>query len=158
MIQRSYLYSLTARTGHGKTAVDMYMSQAIARGQQFHGKDVAQGAVLFLAGENPDDVRARFLVLADYHGFDPARVPIYFVDGVIDIAASMPRIRAEAEKIKDLSLVVVDTAAAYFRGDDGNSNAQQGEYARMLRHLTFLPGKPACVVNCHPIKNASKDN
>jgi hypothetical protein len=55
-------------------------------------------------------------------------------------------------------LVIVDTAAAYFRGDDGNNNVQQGEFARVLRQLTFLPGKPACVVPCHPVKNASKEN
>ncbi len=158
ILQQSYLYSLTARTGHGKTAVDMYMGQAVARGLPFHGKPTKQGSVLFLAGENPDDVRARFLVLADHEGFDPSTIPFYFVDGVIDIAASLPRIRAEAANIPNLALTIVDTAAAYFRGDDGNNNSQQGEYARLLRQLTFLPGKPACLVNCHPVKNASKDN
>lgn len=158
MVQQSYLYALTARTGHGKTAVCMYAGQNVARGLKFHGRETKQGSVLFLAGENPDDVRARFLVLADHEGFDPSAIPFYFVDGVVDIAASLPRIRAEAENIPNLSLVVVDTAAAYFRGDDGNNNSQQGEYARLLRQLTFLPGKPACIVNCHPVKNASKDN
>lgn len=158
VIQQGYLYSLTARTGHGKTAVGMFMGQSIARGKDFHGKQTKQGSVLFLAGENPDDVRARFLVLASHHGFDPAAVPFYFVDGVVDISACLPRIRAEAEKIPNLALVIVDTAAAYFRGDDGNNNVQQGEFARILRQLTFLPGKPACVVPCHPVKNASKEN
>jgi hypothetical protein len=54
--------------------------------------------------------------------------------------------------------VIVDTAAAYFPGDETNSNSQQGAYARLLRQLTFLPGKPAVLVNCHPVKNASRDN
>jgi hypothetical protein len=158
VIQQSYLYSLTARTGHGKTAVGMFMAQAVARGQSFHGHATKQGAVLFLAGENPDDVRARYLILADYHRFDPLTTPIHFIDGVVDIAACLPRIREEAARIENLALVIVDTAAAYFRGDDGNSNSQQGDFARLLRQLTFLPGKPACVVPCHPIKNASKEN
>jgi hypothetical protein len=158
VIQQSYLYSLTARTGHGKTAVGMFMAQAVARGQAFHGHETKRGSVLFLAGENPDDVRARYLILADHHRFDPSSAPIHFIDGVVDIAACMPRIQDEAAKIPDLALVIVDTAAAYFRGDDGNSNTQQGEFARLLRQLTFLPGKPACVVPCHPVKNAAKDN
>ena len=55
-------------------------------------------------------------------------------------------------------LVIVDTAAAYFPGDETNSNSQQGAYARLLRQLTFLPGKPTVIVNCHPIKNAAHDN
>jgi hypothetical protein len=158
IMQRGYLYSLTARTGHGKTAVDMYIAQAIARGQPMHGKEVLAGTVLFLAGENPDDIRARFLVLADQFKFSLNDIKIRFIDGVVDVAASMPRIQAEAATIDDLRLVIVDTAAAYFNGDDTNNNSQQGAYARLLRQLTFLPGKPAVLVNCHPIKNAARDN
>jgi hypothetical protein len=158
IIQRGYLYSLTARTGHGKTAVTMFLGQTVGRGENFRGKHVEQGSVLILAGENPDDVRARFLVLAERHGFSPANIPIFFIAGIIDIAAELPRIKEEATKIDKLMLVVVDTAAAYFRGDDGNSNAQMGAYARLLRELTYLPNKPAVIVNCHPVKNASQDN
>jgi hypothetical protein len=158
IVQRGYLYALTARTGHGKTAVDMYIAQAIARSQPMHGRETKGGTVLFLAGENPDDIRARFLVLAQEFKFDINTIKIRFVAGVIDIAASMPTIRAEASTIDDLVLVIVDTAAAYFIGDDTNSNAQQGNYARLLRQLTFLRGLPAAIVNCHPIKNASREN
>jgi hypothetical protein len=158
ILQRSYLYSLTARTGHGKTAVSMFSSYSIALGQPIRDRDVQQGAVLILAGENPDDIRARFLVLAEAFQFDPRNVPIHFLPGVVDIALQMHRIRAEAERIGPLAFVNVDTAAAYYKGDDANSNAQMGEYARLLRQLTTLPGKPAVVVNCHPVKNASREN
>ena len=158
VLQRGYLYSLTARTGHGKTAVGMYVAQSIARGVPMHGREVKAGTVLLLAGENPDDIRARFLVLADAYGFKAEDLKMRFVAGVIDIAARMPEIRAEAEQIDDLVLVIVDTGAAYFPGDESNSNSQQGAYARLLRQLTFLPGKPAVLVNCHPVKNATRDN
>src|SRR4029077_21036325 len=130
ILQRGYLYSLTARTGHGKTAVGMYVAQSIARGVPMHGREVKAGTVLLLAGENPDDIRARFLVLADAYGFKAEDLKMRFVAGVIDIAAKMPAIKAEAEAISDLVLVIVDTAAAYFPGDESNSNSQQGAYAR----------------------------
>ena len=158
ILQRGYLYSLTARTGHGKTAIAMYAAQCVARGLPMHGRNVKPGTVLLLAGENPDDIRARLLVLAETYGFDAAQLKMRFVAGVINIEAQMPVITAAAEAIDDLVLVIVDTAAAYFLGDDGNSNAQQGAFARVLRRLTFLPGKPAVLVNCHPIKNAAADN
>jgi hypothetical protein len=141
-----------------KTAVSLYLSQCVALGRQVRDRVVKQGSVLFLAGENPDDIRARLLVLADAMQFDARTTPIYFIPGVVDLAACMPKIRDEASRIPDLSLVIVDTAAAYFKGDDGNNNAQMGEYARLLRQLTFLPGKPAVVVPSHPVKNASKEN
>jgi len=136
----------------------LYIAQSIARDLPMHGRAVKAGTVLLLAGENPDDIRARFLVLADAYGFKAEDLKMRFVAGVIDIAAKMPEIKAEAEKISDLVLVIVDTAAAYFPGDESNSNSQQGAYARLLRQLTFLPGKPAVLVNCHPVKNASRDN
>ena len=84
------------------------------------------GTVLLLAGENPDDIRARFLVLADAYGFKAEDLKMRFVAGVIDIVARMSEIKAEAEKIGDLVLVIVDTAAAYFPGNESNSNSQQG--------------------------------
>ena len=158
ILQRGYLYSLTARTGHGKTAVALYIAQCIARGLAMHGKEVKGGTVLLLAGENPDDIRARFLILAEYYGFDASKIKLRFVAGVINIPARLADIRAEVEVIDDLVLVIVDTAAAYFPGDETNSNSQQGAYARLLRELTFLPGKPAVLVCCHPVKNAARDN
>jgi AAA domain len=123
---------------------------SIARGLPMHGKEVKAGTVLLLAGENPDDVRARFLVLADAYGFKAEDLKMQFVAGVINIAAKMPEIKAEAEAINDLVLVVVDTGAAYFPGDESNPT---------LSRVTFLPGKPAVLVNCHPINNAPpRDN
>ena len=158
MIQRSYLVSLTARTGHGKTAIAMLLGACVARGVPFHGKPTEQGGVLFFAGENPDDIRARYLALADHEGFDPEKVPFHFVDGVINIQTSLAQLRAEAEKVPNLSLIMVDTQAAYFLGDEGNSNEQQGWFARLLRELIKLPGRPTVLVNCHPTKNATQDN
>jgi AAA domain-containing protein/bifunctional DNA primase/polymerase-like protein len=158
ILQRGYLYSLTARTNHGKTTIAMFVAMCIDRAAQMHGREVMTGTVLFLAGENSDDIRARFLVAADYYGFNPNTSKIRVIDGVINLEKQMPTIQAEAASIADLVLVVVDTAAAYFPGDETNSNSQQAAYARQLRQLTLLRGKPTVIVNCHPIKNAARDN
>jgi hypothetical protein len=158
VVQRGYLYSLTARTHHGKTAVAMYIAQCIARSEDMHGCKVKGGTVLILAGENPDDVRARFMVLGEHYGFNVKTVKIRWIAGVKHLPSHMVQIRAEAELIDDLVLVIVDTAAAYFPGTETNSNSEQGAYARLLRELTFLRGKPAVIANCHPVKNAARDN
>ena len=158
ILQRGFLYSLTARTHHGKTAVIMRLAAAIIRGEKLGGREIQQGSVLFFAGENAQDVRARYVAMCDELGIDTDTAPFYFIDGVVNIAFNLERIRREAEAIPDLRMIVVDTAAAYFPGDDGNSNAQLGAYARLLRQLTTLPSLPTGVVNCHPIKNATQDN
>ena len=63
MVQRGRLYTLTAPTGSGKTAVMLYASTAIASGMQFCGLDVEPGDVLFLAGENPSKNHASVLTV-----------------------------------------------------------------------------------------------
>src|SRR5262249_3404695 len=55
-------------------------------------------------------------------------------------------------------MLVVDTAAAYFPGEDDNQNVQMGEYGRILRSLTGCKGRPAIVVLSHLVKNAERDN
>jgi hypothetical protein len=158
MIQKGYLYSLTGPTGHGKTPISMLMGSRVARGLPYHNKPTTQGSVLFLAGENADDIRARYIAMAFHEGFDVGAVPFYFIDGVIDIAGEMARIAAEAALIPNLSLVIIDTDQAYFLGDEGNSNEQRKWFAKVLRHLLKLPGNPAALVNCHPTKGATRDN
>ena len=57
-----------------------------------------------------------------------------------------------------VALITVDTSAAYFEGDDENSNTQQMAHAVMLRSLTEMPGGPCVLIPCHLVKNATDDN
>ena len=57
LVQRRFLYSLTAPTGHGKTAIALLFAASKALGRSVGNRDVDPGRVLYLAGENPDDVR-----------------------------------------------------------------------------------------------------
>jgi hypothetical protein len=56
----------------------------------------------------------------------------------------------------NLDLVIIDTSAAYFLGNEELSNTQMGSHARMLRKLTTLPGGPCVLVLCHPIKHVTE--
>lgn len=158
VVQRGRLYTFTAPTGSGKTAAMLYAATAIATGGQFCGLEVEQGDVLFLAGENPDDVRARIIATLDFYGIDPASCRLHFVAGTFSIRADMKRLREEANKLPNLALVVVDTFAAYFDGEDENSNAQALDFARVVRGMTQANGRPAVIMPAHPVKNASKGN
>jgi len=55
-------------------------------------------------------------------------------------------------------LIIGDTAASFFPGEDENDNVQAGTYARTLRTFTEVSGNPAVVALSHPVKNPSKDN
>ena len=158
VIQRGRLYCLTAPTGSGKTAVMLYASVAIAEGAEFYDREVEAGDVIFMAGENPDDVRARMIGTMEHHGINPDTCRVHFIPGTFSIRNDMERIKAEAAKLPNLVLIVIDTFAAYFDGEDENSNAQALDFARVARHLTQFPSKPAVVMPAHPVKNATRGN
>jgi hypothetical protein len=65
------------------------------------------------------------------------------------------RLTSEAQQFGGVHLVIIDTSAAYFLGNEEMSNTQMGAHARTLRWLTTLPGGPCVVPLCHPIKHAS---
>lgn len=156
--QRGKLYTLTAPTGSGKTAVMLYASTSISTGNLFCETEVEHGDVLFLAGENPDDVRARVIATMEFYGIDPRSSRLHFISGTFSIRADIERLRQEAEKLPNLVLVVIDTFAAYFDGEDENSNTQALDFARVIRQVTQFKGKPAVIMPAHPVKNATRDN
>jgi hypothetical protein len=164
VLQRRFIYALTASTGHGKTALALLIAQLIADSDPraaFLGRHaVDKGNVIYFAGENPDDLRMRVMAADAKVGHDGTLDRISFIAGTFGIEAMRAECEAEAEAISDgkIDLVVVDTSAAYFFGDEENSNTQMGSYARTLRSLTNLPGGPCVLVLCHPTKNANEQS
>lgn len=158
ILQRGYLYSLTGQTGSGKTAVALRLMATIAMGRPFGDRETERGHVLMLAGENADDVRARWIALEEQQGFVADEIDAHFMPGVFSIPDAFPAIELRAESVGGLACVVVDTSAAYFRGNEENSNTELGDHARMLRELTHLPGNPCVVVCCHPTKSAANES
>ncbi|MHC2530584.1 AAA family ATPase [Bradyrhizobium diazoefficiens] len=159
-LQRRFVYSLTGMTGSGKTCIAMRIAAHNALGLDIDGRKVEKGRVLFLAGENPDDVRMRWIKLCEELKKSPAEMDLYFLPRALALSDPVirKRINLEAAKHGPFSLIIVDTNAAYFSGDDENNNVQMGNHARMLRSLVNLPGGPSIIVTCHPIKAANVDN
>jgi hypothetical protein len=153
IVQQKRIYSLTGKTGDGKTALQLYLASLIATGASLGQREVERCRVLYLAGENPDDVRARWLAMSDALNFDASTIPVHFVEGVFSVSGMLERVKAESDAIGGFGAVIVDTSAAYFEGAEENDNVQLGNWARLLRRLTELPGGPAVIVGCHPIKS-----
>ncbi len=160
LIQRRFVYSLTGPTGSGKTTVMMRIIAHVARGMTVDEREIEKASVLYFAGENPDDVRMRWIKLCEEMGIDPDGMDVFFLPGTPPISNEeiRKRIDEEAAKRGPFGLVVIDTSAAYFQGDDENSNSQLHAHAKMLRTFTDLPGGPAVVVTCHPTKNFDVNN
>jgi hypothetical protein len=158
LLQRRYCYALTARTGDGKTALALLLAACVALGVPFGGHATERGRVLFFAGENPDDIRARWIAMSVSTSFDIDAIDVHFIPGTFKISAMVERIAKEVKALGGVALIIVDTSAAYFEGSEENDNVQQGAHARRLRNLVNLPGGPCVLTNCHPVKNAGDDN
>jgi AAA domain len=130
----------------------------VAEGRPLHGLEVARGRVLYFAGKNECDVRMRWIAMAEHLNFDVNKIDVYFIPGIFDIPGLQQRIAQVVNELGGVSLLIVDTSAAYYGGDDENDNVQMGQHARMLRSLTKLPGDPCVLVLCHPTKHAGADN
>jgi hypothetical protein len=159
ILTRGFLYSMTGRTGDGKTAVALCLAAYVDRGLVLAGREVDRGRVLYLAGENPDDVRMRWVKFAHEMKIDHAQCGIIWRPGTMPLSNPEIRqwLRDQVSGYGDLALVIVDTRPAFFDGDDENTNTQMIGFAKSLRELTKLPGRPTVIAPDHPPKNANPD-
>lgn len=158
LLIQSFLYALTGQTGSGKTAITLRLAACVALGTHFNGLDVTQRRVLYLAAENPIDVQMRWIALAQQMDFDPATIPVFFVEGIFKIS-DLAMLKIEAEKVGgDFGLVVIDTGPAFYEGEDQNSRTEMFKHARTFRNLiNGIPGKPTILANMHPTKRVGED-
>jgi hypothetical protein len=151
-LQRRFVYSLTAATGDGKTAIALLITLLISQGFKLGKLEFKCGRVLYFAGENPDDIRMRWMATTQQFTLTPEDIDnVYFVPGVFKFTEISERIRQEMAT-QELALVIVDTSAAYFETDDENNNMQALAHAKRLRELSRLPGGPTVLICCHPTK------
>lgn len=165
-LPRGGIVAVTGQTGSGKTTVCAYLQTALRTGARCAGREVTQGSVLVLAGENPDDYAMHLLATVQHLGLDPGdlsspvqTVNMAVIPGTFDLLTEFDRIADAANsELRELVAVFVDTSAAFFAGEDENDNVSMRRHAVALRELTMLPGNPTVFVLCHPIKSATKDN
>lgn len=160
LLQRRFIYSVTGQTGAGKTAIGLRLAASAALEREFAGHQTKKARVLYAAAENPDDVRMRWIALAEQMGFDINTIEVYFTKDRFKISQMTAQLRLAAEACGgEFGLVIIDTSPAFFEGDDENNRSQMGSHARLLRNLIdVIPGGPTVLALCHPTKHATADN
>jgi hypothetical protein len=81
LIQRRFIYSMTGPTGEGKTGVTLFLALCVDQGWTLDGREIDKGKVLYCAGENPDDVRMRWIKQLDDAKIDPQTCNVHFIPG-----------------------------------------------------------------------------
>ncbi len=158
LLLKHFLYSLTGATGSGKTAVALLLSVKIAAraGRQMFGPhEVEHGRVVYIALENPTDVRMRLIAMAAKMNLDIDPTDFLVIEQIGSLEKDLPRITREVESFGSVDLVTIDTSASLFLGEDENNNIQARDHAKLQRRLCDLPGRPTVLALCHPTKSVS---
>jgi AAA domain len=161
LIQRGRVYSLTAPTSHGKTAVALALAFAKAGGLEIAGRRVEPGRVVYLAAENPDDIKGRVILMVDRLKLNVDDLQLWFVPGAFNLAEGLEPLADYVKSIGGASFIVIDTGAAFLAASnvtEENNNLDVLRFALELRQLTKLPGNPAGLALMHPTKYAKRED
>ena len=113
----------------GKSFVAISMAASVATGTMFAGKDVQQGAVLYLAGEGMNGITRRFAGWMKHTGIQIPQGSLHVSHRTIPLDPSgVSDLLAETEDMdQDIKLVVIDTLARHMTGEE-NSNRDMSTF------------------------------
>jgi hypothetical protein len=128
LVEVEILGMIFGKPGSGKSFIALDMACCVAAGVPYHGRDVLQGAVVYIAGEGHNGLKRRQMAWEKYYGVRLDSAPLYFsqrstnlTDGTAadDVIAAIEGV-AQIEGVPP-RLVIVDTVARNFGGGDENS-------------------------------------
>jgi hypothetical protein len=129
VVCRAELIGLVAPRSSGKSAVALDMTLHIASGRPWNGREVAQGAVLYVAAENAPGYRKRLHAWGVAHGEDVSALPFRLVrapmklDGGVDAERLRDTVHAETQRLGvPVVWVVVDTVRRTLGGKENESD------------------------------------
>ena len=160
IFRRGWLYTITGMTGAGKTGIAVSLALAIAAGKAIdndHG--IQQGTVLYIAGENADDVRGRFqAMLVRIQWPEEAINNIHVIDQSFLLEERLADLLQIIATVKPIAVFVDTDQAVSLHGDgEENSNNSRMKHAKNLRQLTRCESRPTILDLCHPNMSAKSD-
>ena len=149
--------AIYGKPGSFKSFVAIYLSQMIAAGQPAFGKPTAQGTCLYIAGEGQAGLKKRSDASRITHNIEPS-VPLYFIKRSLNLSSTLEDMQELIKEIHELgiapSLIVVDTLARNFVGDE-NSSSDMSQFIAVIGELIAQLGCTVLVVH-HAGKDESK--
>ena len=155
LIETETLSLIFGDPGCGKTFLALDLAACIASGHNFHGREIMQGPVVYIAGEGHNGIIRRFMAWAkENHIENPGSLPFFkseraanFLDG-----ATMKVVSAECDRIAgqhgEPRLIVVDTVARSFGIGDENSTQDMGQFIGAVDDLKArYPGATILLVH-----------
>jgi hypothetical protein len=137
MIERDSFALIFGDPGCGKSFLAIDWACRIATGTPWHGHAVKRGPVVYVAGEGQQGFGRRIQAWSEHHGVSLENMPLYSAPAVAipdpsDVAALIETIdfhvAVGAAAVGNPSLVVIDTLARCFGGDDESATQDMNKF------------------------------
>lgn len=150
LIETDSLGLIFGDPGCGKSFLAADLALCVASGADFHGREVMQGPVLFIAGEGHNGLARRFAAWSKERGARLKGLPMYkseraaqFLDGasaqaVAEAADALARTHGTPR------LIIIDTLARNFGAGDENNTQDMSSFIVAIDDLKAR--YPGCVV------------
>lgn len=124
--------------GCGKTFLALDIALCVASGRDFHGMQVKQGGVLYIAGEGVGGIGKRVRAWLEHrgNGVTENELPFFILPTAVDFTnpGDVEKLQATIQELEEraggFSLIVVDTVARALLGADENSATDVGKFVR----------------------------
>lgn len=161
-IEADSLAQVFGDPGGGKSFVSIDLACCVATGKDWHGHQVAQGAVFYIAGEGHNGLARRFKAWQLGNGQTLNGAPLYKSHRAAQLYDATEA-AIVAESIKELSaqagcipsMIIIDTLARNHGGDE-NSTQDMNAFIQHLDTYLRQPWK-CCVLVVHHSGVADKD-
>lgn len=162
-VEADSLALLFGDPGCGKSFAAIDLACCIATGTPWHGNKTTPGAVFYIAGEGQNGLLRRFKAWSQHNGIPLDDAPLYvghrpaqLVDASAAAAVMTAVKQLQAEATQKPALIVVDTLARNFGGDE-NSQEDMGAFIANLDGFLRKSGEwDATVLIVHHSGHADK--
>ena len=161
-IPKNAVGQLYGPSGGMKSFVALDIAMSVASGKNWMGRAVAQGPVVYVAGEGVSGYKKRMIASLKYHGFGPGDLPDFrLADDAVQLREEptldhfIERVEAEFTS-RSLALIVFDTQARCTVGIEENSNTEMGRVVQALDKIRRSTGATVLLVH-HTGKKGGDD-
>ena len=148
VLERACLTGLIGSAGCGKSFLAIDMACSIASGKSFHDRAVSAGKVLFIAGEGQRGITARIEAWCKANDVAVNTLDLHISTQPIPMHNDIEvlNVVAEAERLRDVKLIIIDTLARSFGGHNENSTQDMNHF---INNCDMLRGDDRGVMVVH---------
>jgi|GEM_PF-408406 len=162
LLNTSALSVVFGPSGCGKTFFALDLAAHVALDRPWRGRNVLQGAVVYVAAEGGHGIQERLEAFRCFHGIDQDDFPFYVIPEPIDLCHSekdvdllLRQLETVIPKDQPIRLIDVDTVSRALAGGNENSPDHMGALVRRCDKLRLETGAHLMLVH-HTGKDTSQ--